>query len=84
MRAAHGEDRLECHVLKGAQCAGAAIYRANVAKRTRDPALLRLPRDAKKVFANYLEFMIHHGQRVVKEALDLATGRTKENQPKLP
>jgi len=57
---AHGETRIECHTLAGAQCAGAAIYRANVCKRTRDPESLVLPADRAGVFASADEFRAHH------------------------
>lgn len=57
---AHGEDRIECHTLIPAECAGAAIYRANVVKLTRDPTLLRLPADKVAVFASHLEFKKYH------------------------
>lgn len=57
---AHGETRIDCHTRTGAQCAGAAIYRANVAKSPRDQTLLRLPRDAEHVFATANEFFEHH------------------------
>lgn len=62
---AHGETRIECHTLIGAQCAGAAIYRANVCKSPRDPDLLRLPADREKVFANKQEFWAHHDMKRV-------------------
>lgn len=63
---AHGEDRMECHTLKNKsgqhwECAGAAIYRANICKRTRDRSLLELPRDAKRVFS-FGEFIPHHAK----------------------
>lgn len=61
IRAAHGEARIECHTMKGAQCAGAATYRANVCKRTRDPEDLVLPQDKARVFASRAEFLAHHG-----------------------
>lgn len=56
----HSETRIECHTLKGAQCAGAAVYRANVAKSPRDPSILVLPRDTRNVFATPDEFLKHH------------------------
>jgi hypothetical protein len=56
----HGESLIECHTLLGAQCAGAAIYRANVVKLPRDPETLRLPRDRERVFATPREFLSHH------------------------
>lgn len=57
---AHGEANIDCHVLTGVQCAGAAIYRANIAKLPRDPELLRLQPDREKVFASPSEFLAHH------------------------
>lgn len=60
LRAAHGEARMECHTLLGAQCAGAATYRANVCKLTHDPTDLRLPVDRESVFTSPREFKAHH------------------------
>lgn len=57
---AHGEAEIGCHVHIGPQCAGAAIYRANVGKLPRDRHLLRLPRDKVRVFATPQEFLAHH------------------------
>lgn len=57
---AHGETRIDCHTLLGQQCAGAAMYRANVAKKPRDRALLILPRNKELVFSNPFEFKEHH------------------------
>lgn len=57
---AHSEALIDCHVWDGAQCAGAAIYRANMAKSPRDPEALRLPRDTEAVFATPDEFTQHH------------------------
>ena len=62
LRDAHGEARIECHTLLGAQCAGAAIYRANVCKRPRDPETLLLPADKATVFATPAEFTAHHAE----------------------
>lgn len=63
MRIVHGDGIIECHALKGPscshQCAGAAIYRANVCKTSRDPEVLTLPADSKKVFT-WGEFEKHH------------------------
>lgn len=59
---AHGEARIECHTLKGAQCAGASIYRANNGKLPRDSSLLRLPADREKVFSSPQEFKDHHAK----------------------
>jgi hypothetical protein len=60
VRAAHGDEVIDCHVHTGAQCAGAAIYRANVAKLPRDAANLRLPADREAVFASPDQFKEHH------------------------
>lgn len=60
---AHGEVSSECHVKHTQQCAGLAIYRANVGKRPRDPLLLRLPSNKKACFSTIREFIAHHGKR---------------------
>jgi hypothetical protein len=62
LSAAHGDGTIECHVHPGAQCAGAAIYRANVAKLPRLLSALRLPADRRRVFGAPAEFLEHHGQ----------------------
>lgn len=56
---AHSDCRIECHTARGAQCAGAAIYRRNVVKRI-DPPNLSLPADKERVFASPVEFQEHH------------------------
>ena len=61
IQAAHGESRIDCHVHKGPECAGAAIYRANVCKTLRDPSRLKLPPDRARVFATPAEFRAYHG-----------------------
>jgi hypothetical protein len=63
LAAAHGEEHIDCHTLKGAQCAGAAIYRANVCKSPRDPAALVCEPDAAKVFTTPAAFRDHHARR---------------------
>lgn len=63
---AHGEGTIPCHVLEGAQCAGAAVYRRNVLKRPRDPAVLVLPADRETVFATPVEFADHHNRTGVR------------------
>lgn len=62
IQAAHDETRIDCHTLVGPQCAGAAIYRANVCKNVRDPSLLKLPKDRDSVFASPTEFKEHHSK----------------------
>ena len=59
---AHSDSQIECHTLIGAQCAGAAIYRANVVKKSRFPEVLQLPRDTQNVFATPMEFIEHHSK----------------------
>lgn len=59
---AHGDGRIDCHTLTGAECAGAAIYRANVAKSCRGN-VLRLEADRAIVFALPAEFIAHHASR---------------------
>lgn len=56
---AHGDHEMPCHTLKGAHCAGAAIYRANVCKRPRFDNF-RLPADQENVFSTPMEFKAHH------------------------
>jgi hypothetical protein len=67
MAMAHGETRFECHTRIPAQCAGSAIYRANVCKLPHDKTTLMLPADRKKVFASPMEFIAHHKKSVDKE-----------------
>ena len=59
---AHGESLVDCHALTGAQCAGLATYRANVAKSPRDPQQLKLPANRAAVFASPKEFLEHHAK----------------------
>lgn len=69
---AHSDHNIECHVINGPQCAGAAIYRANTFKRVELP-LLTLPRDTETVFATPMEFLAHHrqGPNAEKEGVDV-------------
>jgi hypothetical protein len=62
---AHSDSSVECHALKDSdgfelECAGAAIYRANVAKSLRDPKAFKLPPNTTLVFATSQEFVMHH------------------------
>jgi hypothetical protein len=66
--ALHSESRMNCHVLEGAQCAGAAIYRSNICKRMIDKELLVLPSDHGAVFSNRVQFLDHHNSTPVKKA----------------
>ena len=69
VQAAHGEAQIDCHTLIPAQCAGAAIYRANVCKTPRDPSYLTLPSNRDKVFASPKEFLEHHDMTKVAERI---------------
>lgn len=60
MKEAHGNLDIPCHTLRGAQCAGSAIYRTNVLKRNVADGVLLLPADRERVFATPMEFMAHH------------------------
>ena len=60
LQVAHSDAKIDCHTLVGPQCAGAAIYRANVSKHPRDPEVLRLPSDRARVFSSPVEFLKHH------------------------
>lgn len=48
------------------QCAGAAIYRANVCKSPRDKTNLELPPDEKLVFSSPQGFLDHHTRKIEK------------------
>jgi hypothetical protein len=63
---AHGESDYPCHVLSGAQCAGMAVYRANVGKRPRSKRILQLARNVIAVFARPKEFLTHHNRKRVR------------------
>ena len=60
LRVAHGDGQIVCHTRQKMQCAGAAIFRANVCKSPRDPEALELPADRERVFARNQEFTDHH------------------------
>lgn len=53
---------------KVSQCAGAAIYRANLGLAEKMPAqLLRLPEDKESVFSSHVEFMSHYTGTPIEE-----------------
>lgn len=61
---AHSDVIIECHAVKldedqHAECAGAAVYRANVVKRAPEGAMELVP-DKEHVFATPMEFVEHH------------------------
>lgn len=58
---AHSDVKIPCHLARRFQCAGAGIYRANVCKRPRDPAILVFPRDP-AVFSSHTSFLKHHAR----------------------
>ena len=60
---AQSDEIYHCHSFTGPkrpQCAGLAIFRANICKEPRDPKALRLRPNIKLVFSWPLEFMKHH------------------------
>jgi hypothetical protein len=67
IRTAHGDGIIECHTTDK-QCAGGAIYRANVCKVPRDDRALRLKSDRIKVFATPMEFTDYHTQEDVLDS----------------
>lgn len=67
--AAHSDARVACHTRVGfygdpRQCAGIAIYRANICKVPRDREVLRLPADRAHVFGSG-EFEKHHAKKSI-------------------
>lgn len=63
IEAVHGEALVDCHTVSNQQCAGSAIYRANVCKSPRRSDVLRLPANTNTVFASMAEFRAHHKGR---------------------
>jgi hypothetical protein len=61
VRIAHSDSVVDCHTLRGAQCAGIAVYRRNVAKMAYPPNL-KLEADRVNVFANPMQFVEHHSK----------------------
>lgn len=59
LQTAHSNTMVPCHVIDNQQCAGIAIYRANVLKKV-PPPLLTLPKNHEKVFSTPMEFEDHH------------------------
>lgn len=57
---AHTDQKYNCHTKVGPQCAGLAIYRANVCKVPREEDVLRLPGNTEHVFSTDEEFLAHH------------------------
>lgn len=71
--AIHSDQPIACHeTIKSSeqdwselkQCRGSAIYRANVYKSPRNPAVVVGPSDTETVFADDREFLEHHEQAV--------------------
>ena len=70
---AHSEEPIACHQTIEVeddwtqpglrQCAGAATYRSNVAKRPRNPQVALRPVDRDRVFSGPSEFTEHHNPR---------------------
>lgn len=69
LRLAHTETVIDCHACVGPkgqalQCAGVAVYRANVLKSPPEGAI-ELPKDKANVFATPMEFLSHHAGKPV-------------------
>ncbi len=68
---AHSDEVIACHLSldrsdgEWIQCAGAAIYRSNVAKSPRHPEILTLPADLDTVFG-FGEFVPYHIEKMTK------------------
>ena len=60
LTAIQSDEPIDCHALKGPQCAGAAIYRGNTFKLPRDPGVLRLDANKTHTFSGPDEFREHH------------------------
>lgn len=66
------DDLYPCHALLGPkreklQCAGLAVFRANMCKISRDKTALRLPPDRVRVFLTPQEFIAHHEAKWIDE-----------------
>lgn len=59
VKLAHSDNVVACHTIRRTQCAGMAIYRRNVCKRT-EPPNLTLPKDTGPVFSTPMQFLAHH------------------------
>lgn len=60
----HGEAYIDCHCTTNQQCAGAAIFRANLCKTPRHSRALRLePDNGELVFTTDNQFIAHHTAR---------------------
>jgi hypothetical protein len=74
---AHSDEPIACHLTievedsweEGVirQCAGAAIYRANVCKSPRNPEVVVLPSDTETVFATPNQFMDYHDRGLAED-----------------
>ena len=62
VKTGHSDQVVTCHTAGNQQCAGIAIYRANVCKLPMPPNL-RLPADKEKVFGWPTEFTDHHERK---------------------
>lgn len=60
VRMANSDAAYSCHTVVGPQCAGLAIFRANICKSPRDPKVLTTRQNKVAVFAWHDEFLAHH------------------------
>jgi hypothetical protein len=58
-----GDGQIDCHTTTNQQCAGGAIFRANLCKVPRSDTPLQLPPNSHTVFSSIQEFVDHHTKR---------------------
>lgn len=66
---ARGDEPYPCHTKIGPQCAGLAIFRANICKSPRNPEALIAPQNKRLVFAWTDEFLKHHGELIFPKTM---------------
>jgi hypothetical protein len=76
MARAMGETWTECHTHADCQCAGMAIFRANVCKMPRYPVILVLKPNHELVFSSPQQFFDHHNLN--KAIQDLRNEKKKQ------
>jgi hypothetical protein len=60
------------------QCAGAAIFRANVGKSPKNPTVATGPADPENVFDDVVEFCHHHGDDEIEKPIGIYLGAPTE------
>lgn len=76
---------IPCHLQKtltgpkAKQCVGAAIFRSNICKSPRDPAVLTLPKDTVSIFSWPPEFLDHHSSTGIAKVLGAVRKLKQDN-----